>query len=57
MEFMGSQGFKRYKGFKRCEGCKGFKCCKGFKRCEGFSWWIIPLLENSDRVMPLISLF
>ena len=60
--FKRCKDFKRYKGFKRCEGfkrCKGFKrCegCKGFKHCEGFSWWIIKLLENSERLMPLISL-
>ena len=36
------------------KGCEG---CKGFKHCEGFSWWIIKLLENSERLMPLISLF
>ena len=63
-DFNRCKGFKRCEDFKRCKGfkrCEGFKCCEGckgfIKHCEGFSWWIIKLLENTERLMPLISLF
>ena len=54
---MVSRSFRLIHNFRACGGSDGFKRCEDFKRCEGFSWWIIKLLENSERLMSLISLF